>query len=64
MEGGYSMNHEGYRDPTAEKAISSAGRVPWHIRGVIGTVEKVLNLVNLELDGITLRDRDTGRRYQ
>lgn len=58
------MNGEGYKDPTADRAIAAAGRLPGHVWSVVKAVDKVLSLVNLELCGIKMRDRETGRRYE
>ena len=58
------MNKEGYKDPTAEKAVSAADRVPKYVKGVIYIVDSILGLVHMELIGIKLRDTETGRRYR
>lgn len=38
------MNGEGYRDPTADRAIRNAGRLPKPIWNVVKAVRKVLNV--------------------
>ena len=43
------MNGEGYRDPTADRAIRNAGRLPRPIWNVVKAVREVLNVSHLEL---------------
>lgn len=58
------MNSEGYRNPTADRAIRSASRLPEPIRNVIKTVREVLNVSHLELVEIRMRDRTTGKEHK
>lgn len=58
------MNGEGYRDPTADKAIRNAGRLPRPIWNVVKAVREVLNVSHLELVEIRMRDRTTGREHK
>ena len=39
------MNGEGYRDPTADRAIRNAGRLPRPIWNVVKAVQEVLKRV-------------------
>lgn len=55
------MNSEGYKDPTAEKAIHNAGYLPEHIWEPLKLIRRLLDIVGLELIGITVRDRK--RKY-
>lgn len=55
------MNQEGYRDPTADKAVRNASRMPRHVRNVYNKLEAVAGLCGFEIIG--LRDRRTGREY-
>ena len=58
------MNGEGYRDPTADRAIRNAGRLPRPIWNVVKAVREVLNVSHLELVEIRMRDRTTGREHK
>jgi len=58
------MNGEGYRDPTADRAIRNAGRLPRPILNVVKAVREVLNVSHLELVEIKMRDRTTGREHK
>ncbi|MDB6473016.1 hypothetical protein PMN51_04720, partial [Blautia wexlerae] len=57
------MNGEGYRDPTADRAIRNAGRLPRPIWNVVKAVQEVLNVSHLELVEIRMRDRTTGKEH-
>lgn len=57
-------NSEGYKDPTAGEAISSADRPPKQIVEVIRLIKSVASLAGFEVVGrIRLRDRETGREW-
>lgn len=56
------MNHEGYKDPTAEKAIRNADRIPRHVKETINHLTAISSLLGFEI--VELRDRRTGRRYK
>ena len=58
------MNSEGYRDPTADRSIRNAGRLPRPIWNVVKAVREVLNVSHLELVEIRMRDRTTGREHK
>lgn len=58
------MNGEGYRDPTADKAIRNAARLLRSIWNVVKAVREVLNVSHLELVEIRMRDRTTGREHK
>ena len=57
------MNNEGYKDPTAEHAIQAAGYLPEHIWEPLKLIRRLLDIVGLELIGITVRDRKSKRKY-
>ena len=57
------MNSEGYKDPTAEKAIHNTGHLPEHIWEPIKLVRRFLDIIGLELIGIAVRDRKSKRKY-
>lgn len=58
------MNGEGYRDPTADRAIRNATHLPRQIWSVVKAVREVLNVSHLELVEIKMRDRTTGREHK
>lgn len=57
------MNGEGYRDPTADKAVHRASKVPKHVRDVIQVLRLVASLTGFKIDHIVLSDKSTGRKY-
>lgn len=57
------MNSEGYKDPTAEKAIHNAEHIPKHIREPLDLVRRFLDVTGLELINIAVRDRKSKRKY-
>lgn len=57
-------NSEGYHDPTAGEAISSADRPPKQIAEVIRMLKGVASLAGFDVVGkIRLRDRVTGKEW-
>ena len=59
------MNHEGYRDDTADKAIHNASKTPEHIMQVVNMMKAVAGVAHLEVIGrIQLRDRENGKEYR
>ncbi len=54
-------NNEGYPDPTAGKAVRSAGRMLTHIYNAFCVLNNTAGLLGLEITGI--RDRKTGREW-
>lgn len=61
------MNHEGYRDTTADMAIHNVSKkpaTPDHIMQVINMMKAVAGVAHLEVIGrIQLRDRESGKEY-
>lgn len=57
------MNSEGYKDPTAEKAIHNTEHIPKHIREPLDLVRRFLDVTGLELINIAVRDRKSKRKY-
>lgn len=55
-------NSEGYPDPTAEKAIRAAGRLPTHVYNVLKVLNDAAGLMGYEVIGI--RDRKTGKEWR
>jgi hypothetical protein len=59
------MNGEGYKDPTADKALRHLDRTPEHIVDVIIALKMVAGLAGCDIVGhIHLRDRETGKEYK
>lgn len=56
------MNKEGYPDPTAERAVHNASRIPKHIRSIYRMLNAAAGVSGLEIIG--LRDKETGREYR
>lgn len=58
-------NAEGYRDPTAGKAIQKADRPPEDVSRMIELIKEFANLCGYDITNrIWLRDRKTGREYR
>ena len=55
------MNHEGYRDPTADQAVRNAEKIPRRIKDVMRALNDVARLYGVEL--VTGRGRTKGRRW-
>ncbi len=55
------MNKEGYRDPTAEKAVHNASKIPRRIREVMDAMNRLASLHGLEI--VVVRDKYTGREW-
>lgn len=55
-------NNEGYPDPTAGKAVRSAGRMPTHIYNAFCVLNNTAGLLGLEITGV--RDRKTGKEWK
>lgn len=59
------MNAEGYADPTADKAIRRADKVPDDVARLIRTLKAVAALAGYEIIGrIQLKNKKTGRAYK
>lgn len=56
------MNHEGYKDPTAEQAVHNASKMPRRIRDVVCALNTVASLHGLEI--MVVRDRKTGKEWR
>lgn len=57
------MNHEGYKDPTAEKAIRRAQHLPEAVWEVIRIGKEFFRLAKLDVVEITVEDRKTKKKY-
>ena len=56
------MNKEGYRDPTAEQAISNANKLPRYIKEIFRALNTVAGMHSLEIT--EMRDVKSGRVYR
>lgn len=56
------MNAEGYKDPTAERAIRKYNRMPHRIKETISVLNSMANLIGLEI--VSVRDKRTGKEYR
>ena len=56
------MNHEGYRDDTADRAIHNADRMPRHIWNIFKKLNLVAGKSGIEI--IEIRDRESGKKYR
>ena len=53
------MNHEGYQDPTAGKAVCRYNQMPYHMRRALTDLQDIGSLFGFDI--ITIKDRRTGR---
>jgi len=59
------MNSEGYRDPTADKAVKHTDHTPEPVMKVIYLLRDIAGLAGFEIVGrICLRDKTTGKEYR
>ena len=56
------MNKEGYRDPTAEKAIHNADKMAKYIQSIFDKLNLAAGKSGVEV--LVIRDKETGRKYR
>lgn len=56
------MNKEGYKDPTADRAVDNAGRMPKYIWEIFQALDTVVGIQGLKVTEIM--DRQTGKKYR
>lgn len=56
------MNHEGYKDQTADKALHRYNQMPYHMRRALTNLQDIASLFGFDI--ITIKDRRTGRKYR
>ena len=56
------MNHEGYRDPTADRAVRKADKMPKHIRKIFDALNTVVSVEGIKVTEITVKH--TGRKWK
>lgn len=63
-KGGKPMNKEGYKDPTADRAIAHADHIPKHVRDVIEVLKKIASLAGFRIANIELEDKTTRKKFK
>lgn len=58
------MNKEGYKDPTADRAISNAEHIPKHVRQVLDVLEQAAGIAGFRIKNIEIQDRVTKERFR
>lgn len=58
------MNKEGYKDPTADRAIAHADHIPKHVRDVIEVLKKISSLAGFRIANIELEDKTTRKKFK
>lgn len=58
------MNNEGYKDPTADKAIARADRTPRYVKDVLHCLRTVAGLSGFYITDIKIKDRRSGQEYE
>ena len=56
------MNHEGYQDLTAERALRRHNQMPYQMRRALTDLQDIASLFGFDI--ITIKDRRTGRKYR
>ena len=56
------MNHEGYKGPTADRALHRYNQMPYHMRRALTDLQDIASLFGFDI--MTIRDRRTGRKYR
>lgn len=59
---GGTMNQEGYKDPTAERAVHNAGKMPRNIRKVVQTMNELARIHGIEI--VKVRDTRTKQEWE
>ena len=57
------MNREGYRDPTAEKAIHNADKMPKYIQNIFDKLN-IGDAGNSEVEVLVIRSRGQREKYR
>ncbi|WP_317344555.1 hypothetical protein [Faecalimonas umbilicata] len=58
------MNKEGYKDPTADRAIAHAEHIPKHVRQVLDVLEQAAGIAGFRIKSIEIQDRATKARFR
>lgn len=56
------MNGEGYRDPTADKAIGRINQMSHKMREALYALRAIASLLGFEI--VVVRDKRTGKEYR
>lgn len=57
-------NEEGYRDPTAGKAMSNATKIPTYIKEILSVLDQVARISKIEIITIEIRDKETKKIWR
>lgn len=58
------MNKEGYKDPTADRAIAHAEYIPKHVKQVLDVLEQAAGIAGFRIKNIEIQDRATKARFR
>lgn len=59
------MNHEGYPDHTADKAVSKVHKeTSRYINDVLDCMSRTASLCGFDVTAIVIKDRKSGRKYR
>lgn len=53
------MNHEGYKDPTAQHRYN---QMPYHMRRALTDLQDIASLLGFDI--LIIKDRRTGRKFK
>lgn len=56
------MNQEGYKDPTAERAVHNAGKMPRNIHKVVQAMNELARIHGIEI--VKVRDTRTKQEWE
>lgn len=56
------MNHEGYKDPTADKALHRYNQMPYRMRRALTDLQDIASLFGFDI--LIIKDRRTGRKFK
>lgn len=56
------MNHEGYKDPTTDKALHRYNQMPYHMRRALTDLQDIASLFGFDI--LIIKDRRTGRKFK
>ena len=59
---GDALNQEGYKDPTAERAIREYNRLPHRTKEALYHLQVIASMMGFEI--VEIKDKHTGRKYK
>jgi len=57
------MNGEGYKDPTAEKAVRKVMHLPPRIWSIVKLIRTIVGMFDYRLANISIKDPVTGKTF-